>query len=53
MPKMVHRLSMKDFDDTRSIADSGIGSSVAGSMSSESSILSHVRTKITLMPCSV
>ena len=45
MPKMVHRLSVKDFGDSHSVAASEIGSSVANSTHSEGSHLSHVRTK--------
>ena len=48
LPEMVERLAVKDFDDSRSVADSGVGSSVAGSTYSEGSHLSHVRTKSSL-----
>ena len=45
LPEMVDRLSVKKFGDYHSAADSGIGSSDAGSTDSEGSHLSHVRTK--------
>ena len=45
LPEVVHRISVKGFDDSHSVAESGIGSSVAGSTYSGSSHLSSVRTK--------
>ena len=48
LPEMVDRLTVKDFDDSCSVADSGIGSSDAGSTYSEGSYLGHVRTKYSL-----
>lgn len=45
LPVVVSRISVKKFGDYRFAADSGIGSSVAGSTYSEDSHLSHVRTK--------
>ena len=47
MPVVFGRISVEDFDDSHSVADSGI-SSVAGSTYSETSHLSHVRTKSSL-----
>ena len=43
-----HRISVKDFDDSRSVADSGIGSSDTGSTYSEGPHFSRVRTKSSL-----
>ena len=45
LPVVIGRISVKKFGDYRSAADSGIGSSVAGSTYSGSSHLSRVRTK--------